>query len=91
MIKSWFKNIGPGPLVAAAFIGPGTVTLCTMAGVNFGYALLWAMGLSVVATIILQEMSARLGIIAQKGLADVIRSEINNPVLKLVKNKINQC
>ena len=84
MIKSWFKNIGPGPLVAAAFIGPGTVTLCTMAGVNFGYALLWAMGLSVVATIILQEMSARLGIIAQKGLADVIRSEINNPVLKYV-------
>ena len=82
MIKSWFKNIGPGPLVAAAFIGPGTVTLCTMAGVNFGYALLWAMGLSIVATIILQEMSARLGIIAQKGLADVIRSEINNPILK---------
>ena len=31
MIK-WFKNIGPGTMVAAAFIGPGTVTLCTLAG-----------------------------------------------------------
>lgn len=82
MIKNWFKNIGPGPLVAAAFIGPGTVTLCTIAGVNFGYALLWAMVLSVVATIVLQEMSARLGIISQKGLSEVIRTEIKNPFFK---------
>lgn len=82
MIKQWFKNIGPGPLVAAAFIGPGTVTLCTVAGVNFGFALLWAMVLSVIATIVLQEMSARLGIISQRGLAETIRSEIKQPVLK---------
>ncbi|TXE10828.1 divalent metal cation transporter [Gelidibacter salicanalis] len=82
MIKNWFKNIGPGPLVAAAFIGPGTVTVCTLAGVNFGFALLWAMGLSILATIVLQEMSARLGIVTQKGLAEVIRTEIDNPILK---------
>jgi NRAMP (natural resistance-associated macrophage protein)-like metal ion transporter len=81
-IKNWFKNIGPGPLVAAAFIGPGTVTLCTIAGVNFGYALLWAMGLSVIATIVLQEMSARLGIISQRGLSEIIRTEINNPFVR---------
>jgi len=80
-MKNWFKNIGPGPLVAAAFIGPGTVTVCTLAGVNFGYALLWAMVLSVFATIILQEMAARLGIIAQKGLSQVIREEVKSPVL----------
>jgi len=81
-MKKWFKNIGPGPLVAAAFIGPGTVTVCTIAGVNFGYALLWAMVLSVVATAVLQEMSARLGIITQKGLSEIIRTEIKNPILK---------
>ena len=84
MIKQWFKNIGPGPLVAAAFIGPGTVTLCTIAGVNFGFALLWAMVLSVVATVVLQEMSARLGIISQKGLAETIRLEIKQPTLKVL-------
>ncbi|MBL86286.1 MAG: manganese transporter [Winogradskyella sp.] len=81
-MKNWFKNIGPGPLVAAAFIGPGTVTVCTLAGVNFGYALLWAMVLSVFATIVLQEMAARLGIIAQKGLSQVIREEVKSPVLR---------
>lgn len=84
MIKKFFKNIGPGPLVAAAFIGPGTVTICTLAGVNFGYALLWAMVLSVFATIVLQEMAARLGIVSQKGLSEIIRSEIKSPVLKTI-------
>lgn len=71
-----FNKLGPGVLVAAAFIGPGTITACTIAGVGFGYALLWAMLLSILATIILQEMSARVGIITQKGLAEVIREEL---------------
>lgn len=84
MIKKWFKNIGPGPLIAAAFIGPGTVTVCTLAGVGFGYALLWAMSLSIMATIVLQEMSARLGIITQKGLSSIIRAEIKNPIFKFL-------
>jgi manganese transport protein len=82
MIKNIFKNIGPGTLVAAAFIGPGTVTLCTLAGVNFGFNLLWAMLFSIIATIVLQEMAARLGIISQKGLSEVIREEIKSPLLK---------
>lgn len=82
MIKKWFRNIGPGTLVAAAFIGPGTVTLCTLAGVNFGMNLLWAMLLSIIATIVLQEMAARLGIISQKGLSEVIREEIKSPFFR---------
>lgn len=82
MFKNIFKNIGPGTLVAAAFIGPGTVTLCTLAGVNFGFNLLWAMLLSIIATIVLQEMAARLGIISQKGLSEVIREEIKTPFIR---------
>lgn len=83
MLK-WIKNIGPGTLVAAAFIGPGTVTMCTIAGVQFGFTLLWAMVLSIIATIILQEMAARVGIITQKGLAQVIKEQIDSPFLKNV-------
>jgi len=77
-----FKKIGPGVLVAAAFIGPGTVTACTLAGVGFGYALLWAMLLSIIATMVLQEMAARLGIITQKGLAEVIKQELSTPWIR---------
>ncbi len=79
-----FKKIGPGVLVAAAFIGPGTVTACTLAGVGFGYSLLWAMLLSILATIVLQEMSARLGIITQKGLADAIKNELKTPWVRFL-------
>ncbi|GAB2770917.1 Nramp family divalent metal transporter [Salinimicrobium soli] len=82
-MRSWFKNVGPGVLVSAAFIGPGTVTVCTLAGVNFGFALLWALLLSIIACLVLQEMAARLGIITQKGLSEVIREEIKIPLFRV--------
>ncbi|MEM6858572.1 MAG: Nramp family divalent metal transporter [Pseudomonadota bacterium] len=63
-----FKTLGPGAMVTAAFIGPGTVTACTLAGANFGYALLWALLFATFATIALQEMSARLGLVTRQGL-----------------------
>ncbi len=78
----WIKHIGPGTLVAAAFIGPGTVTICTKAGAQFGFALLWAMLISIIATIVLQEMAARVGIITQKGLAEIIKEQIQHPLLR---------
>ncbi|NNK75720.1 MAG: Nramp family divalent metal transporter [Maribacter sp.] len=81
---SMFKKIGPGVLIAAAFIGPGTVTACTLAGVGFDYALLWAMLLSIIATMVLQEMSARLGIITQKGLANAIKNELKTPWIRMI-------
>lgn len=81
-MSRWYNNIGPATLVAAAFIGPGTVTICSLAGATHGYTLLWALTLSIVATIILQEMSARLGIITQRGLGESIRSEISAPIAK---------
>ncbi|MDG1333622.1 MAG: Nramp family divalent metal transporter [Crocinitomicaceae bacterium] len=82
MKKQRNLSIGPGALVAAAFIGPGTVTTCTIAGSSFGYTLLWALTLSIVATAVLQEMSARLGLISGQGLAQSIRQEIKRPWLK---------
>lgn len=83
-MKNWFKDFGPGVLIAAAFIGPGTVTVCTLAGAQFGFTLLWAMVFSIVATIVLQEMAARLGLISKKGLASSLRKEISNPTVKIL-------
>ncbi|RZS92493.1 NRAMP (natural resistance-associated macrophage protein)-like metal ion transporter [Aquimarina brevivitae] len=76
------SNFGPGILVTAAFIGPGTVTVCILAGVKFGYSLLWAMLLSVAFCLVLQEMSARLGLVTQKGLGEVIGTLFTNKVLR---------
>jgi len=77
-----FNKIGPGVLVAAAFVGPGTITMCTLAGTNFGYALLWALLVSVLATIVLQGMAGRIGLVTQSGLVDVVRTELKTRWVK---------
>ncbi len=79
---SLFKDKGPGILIAAAFIGPGTVTVCTIAGAQYQFALLWTMVFSIIATMVLQEMAARLGLISKMGLAEAVRKQIPNPALK---------
>jgi len=68
------RRMGPGAIVAAAFIGPGTVTTATLAGAQFGYSLLWALTFSVLATVIFQEMAARLGLVTRAGLGEAIRN-----------------
>jgi len=78
----WKDYLGPSTLVTAAFIGPGTVTVCTLAGANHGYTLLWAMLFSIFATIVLQEMAARIGLITQKGLGHAIRTEAGGGIKK---------
>jgi len=69
------KAIGPGAVITASFIGPGTVTTATRAGASFGYSILWAVVFSIIATIVLQEMSARLGVISRKGLGEAIHDQ----------------
>ncbi len=81
MTNSRRRSGGPGPgwLVAAAFIGPGTVTTATIAGASYGSVLLWALLFSLLATIVLQEMAARLGLITGEGLGEAIRSRFSGP------------
>ena len=50
ILKERLKNIGPGALIAAGFIGPGTITTATKSGASSGYTLLWAMLFSTIAT-----------------------------------------
>ena len=72
------KMFGPSTLVVAAFIGPGTLTTCTLVGVETGYTLLWAMLFSILATLILQEMAARLGFATQEGLGEAFNRQFSS-------------
>ena len=74
-LKKLSDSIGPGPLITAAFIGPGTVTVCTLAGIRYDYTLIWALVLSAVATVFLQELSGRLGILTRMDLSQLVRAE----------------
>jgi manganese transport protein len=69
-------------LVTAAFIGPGTVATASVAGARFGYALLWALVFSVFATLVLQEMSARVGLVSGGGLGEALRATVTRPLAR---------
>lgn len=83
-MRERLKSLGPGLLVTAAFIGPGTVTTTSVAGTNFGFALLWAVLFAVFATVVLQEMAARLGVVSREGLGEALRTTFQNPVFKIL-------
>lgn len=69
---------GPGLLVTAAFVGPGTIATASTVGAGFAYALVWALLFSVVATIVLQEMSVRQAIVTGQGLAPTLRRALGS-------------
>lgn len=75
-------SFGPAVLVTAAFIGPGTITLCILAGVNHGMSLLWAMLLSVIITIFIQNTAARIAWTTRKGLAKSVLNHTTHPFIK---------
>ncbi len=82
--KDKLVSVGPGILIVGSFIGPGTLTSATRAGASFGYDLLWTIAFSVIAVLVTQEMSSRLGIVTQKGLAEAILDAFaHNKTLKL--------
>ena len=60
-------------VVAAAFIGPGTVTTAAKAGAEHGTALLWALAFSTVACLVLLEASARLTSVSGRDLGRALR------------------
>ncbi|MDB2457075.1 Nramp family divalent metal transporter [Flavobacteriaceae bacterium] len=81
-----FSNFrgGPALVITAAFIGPGTITLCVLAGVQNGFSLLWAMVLSILITIVIQNTTARISFTTRKGLAESVLFQTSNPFLKFL-------
>lgn len=79
------RNMGPAAIITSAFIGPGTITTSTLAGVSFGYALLWCVVFSGISLVILMEMSARTTLATGKNLVESsIAVAPENPVWKWV-------
>ena len=76
------KNIGPGTVIAAAFIGPGTITICSIAGAQYGLDLMWALLFSLLVTTILQLTAAKIGLITQKGLSANLLESFDSQTFK---------
>jgi NRAMP (natural resistance-associated macrophage protein)-like metal ion transporter len=65
--------VGPGIITANVDNDAGGITTYSVAGASFGYKLLWIFIPMTIALVVVQEMSARMGAVTGKGLADLIR------------------
>ncbi len=68
-----FAFAGPAYLVSVGYMDPGNWATDLEGGARFGYELLWVLVLSNLMAILLQTLSARLGIVAQRDLAQACR------------------
>ena len=65
--------LGPGLITASVDNDAGGITTYSVAGASWGYDLLWTLIPITIALIVVQEMSARMGVVTGKGLSDLIR------------------
>ena len=68
--------------MAAAFIGPGTITMCSIAGAQFKYGLIWALIVSIILTMFIQLTAIRIGLTTKNTLSNLIKNQFQNGLLK---------
>jgi Mn2+/Fe2+ NRAMP family transporter len=67
--------LGPGLIAANAGNDAGGIATYSSAGASYGYNMLWALVITTVFVMVVQEMCARMGAVTGKGLSDLIREE----------------
>ena len=77
--RKLFAFAGPGYLVAVGYMDPGNWATDLAGGARFGYALLSVIMLSNLMAILLQALSARLGIVSGRDLAQACRDDYSRP------------
>jgi manganese transport protein len=81
--KGWRKLLafmGPAYLVSVGYMDPGNWATDIAGGSHFGYALIWVLLMSNIMALLLQSLSARLGIVRQLDLAQASRNTYNRGV-----------
>ena len=81
--KGWRKALafmGPAYLVSVGYMDPGNWATDIAGGSKFGYALIWVLLMSNLMALLLQSLSARLGLVRQLDLAQASRSTYSRPV-----------
>src|SRR6266550_1513475 len=79
-LKRLFAFMGPAYLVSVGYMDPGNWATDLEGGARFGYALIWVLLMSNVMAVILQTLSARLGVVTGHDLAQACRAEYSPKV-----------
>jgi len=80
LLKRVFAFAGPAYLVSVGYMAPGNWATDLEGGSRFGYALIWVILMSNVMAVLLQTLSARLGIVTGKDWAQACRFEYSKLV-----------
>ncbi len=78
--RELLRYLGPGFIVTVGFIDPGNWATNIEGGSSFGYSLLWVITLSTIMLIVLQNFSAKIGIVTGRSLAANIHANMPRPV-----------
>src|SRR4051812_32400361 len=70
------RLLGPAFVAAIAYVDPGNVAVNLSAGADYGYLLVWVLVLANVAAIVVQYLSAKLGIVTGRNLPEVVGSRL---------------
>ncbi len=84
LLKRIFAFAGPAYLVSVGYMDPGNWATDLEGGSRFGYALIWVILMSNMMAVLLQTLSARLGIVTGKDLAQACRSEYSTFTTKVL-------
>src|SRR5919202_612555 len=76
--------LGPAFIAAVAYVDPGNFATNIAGGAQFGYLLLWVILVSNLMAMLIQSMSAKLGIATGKNLPEVCRARFPRPVTFLL-------
>ena len=79
-LKRMFSFMGPAYLVSVGYMDPGNWATDLEGGARFGYALVWVLLLSNMMAVVLQTLSARLGVVTGRDLAQASRAEYSRPI-----------
>ncbi|MDH2431578.1 Nramp family divalent metal transporter [Pokkaliibacter sp. MBI-7] len=83
LVRRFLPFMGPAMIAAVAYIDPGNFATNIEAGSRYGYTLLWVVLWANLMAMLIQTMSARLGLATGKNLAEVIRDRYPRPVVWL--------
>src|SRR5690349_18616497 len=75
---------GPAIVVSVAYIDPGNFATNIQAGARYGYGLLWVVVMANLVAMLFQSLSARLGIVTGRNLAELCRERLPKPLVYLM-------
>ena len=80
-LRAWLPFAGPAVIASVAYMDPGNFATNIQAGAKYGYGLLWVVLLANLIAVLFQALSAKLGIVTGRNLAEMCRAQFPRPVV----------